>query len=63
MKLLNNFFSKNKINGIFKIIEEPGNENLNQSTDAVQTLLNDELKIVIITAIATLKRKAEKCGS
>lgn len=43
MKLLNNFFSKNKINGIFKIIEEPGNENLNQSTDAVQTLRNDEL--------------------
>ena len=33
--------AKNKINDNFKIIVEPENGNPNQSTDEVQTLLND----------------------
>ena len=35
--------AKNEINDNFKIIVEPENRNLNQSTDEVQTLVNDEL--------------------
>ena len=35
--------AKNKINDNFKITVEPENGNLNQSTDEIQTLLNDEL--------------------
>ena len=43
MKLLEQLIAKSKINDNFKIIMEPENGNLNQSTDEVQTLLNDEL--------------------
>ena len=65
--------SKNKINDNFKIIVEPENRNLNQSTDEVQTdefnetldgsptapqfVDEKELEILIIATIATLKRK------
>ena len=74
--------AKNKTNDNFKIIVEPENGNLNQSTDEVLTLFNDELnetldkrptapqlvdekdlEILIIAAIATLKRKKKKCGT
>ena len=74
--------AENKINDNFKIIEEPQNRDLIQSTDDAQTLvMNDklnetlewsptalqlvdekELGILIIAAIATLKRKNKKCG-
>ena len=43
MKLLKQLIAKSKINDNFKIIMKPENGNLNQSTDEVQTLLNDEL--------------------
>ena len=39
--------SKNKINDHFKIVKEPKNGNLNQSTDEAQTLLNDELNEIL----------------
>ena len=39
--------SKNKINDHFKIVKEPENGNLNQSTDEAQTLLNDELNEIL----------------
>ena len=35
--------AKNKINDNFTIIQEPKNEDLIQSTDEAQTLVNDEL--------------------
>ena len=35
--------AKKKINDNFKIVEEVGNGNLNQSNDEVQTILNEEL--------------------
>ena len=39
--------AKNKINDHFKIVKEPENGNLNQSTDEAQTLLNDELNEIL----------------
>ena len=70
--------AKNKINDTFKIIVEPENGNLNQSTDEVQTdefnetldgsptapqfVDEKELEILIIATIATLKIKNKKCG-
>ena len=72
------FIAKNKINDNFKIIVEPENGNLNQSTDEVQTdefnetldgsptapqfVDEKELEILIIATIATLKIKNKKCG-
>ena len=71
--------AKNKINDNFKIVVEPKNGNLNQSTDEVQTndfmetlggsptvpqfLDEKELEIIIIATIASLKRKIKQCGS
>ena len=66
--------AENKINNNFEIIEKPKNGGLFQSTNAAQTLLNDELnerwklvdekelRIPLIATIATLKRKNKKCG-
>ena len=44
IEIIKQLISKNKINNNFKIIGKPKNENLKQSTDEVQTLLNNELK-------------------
>ena len=62
--------AKNKINDNFKIIVEPENGNLNQSTNetldgsptAPQFVDEKELEILIIANIATLKIKIKKCG-
>ena len=72
------FIAKNKINDNFKIIVEPENGNLNQSTDEVQTdefnetldgsptapqfVDEKELETLIIATTATLKTKNKKCG-
>ena len=62
--------AKNEINDNFKIIVEPENGNLNQSTNetldgsptAPQFVDEKELEILIIATIATLKIKNKKCG-
>ena len=70
--------AKNEINDNFKIIVEPENGNLNQSTDEVQTdefnetldgsptapqfVDEKELETLIIATTATLKTKNKKCG-